>query len=237
VLLHASKTLVLRKFDEDVESILDIEKPCANGERLKLLESLAVLTPRGSAKAREAHGEPLWRPAPTLPFGGIVGRARIVDVITQPGAPPGMRCHLSTRPPTEDCPCRSPWYGGGFALVLADVASELERSLHAFDNACHEALVTGRRDIAAQTLAQALVYAASDEERAIVREVLGVLDAAGLDGVYRVGGMRGGAVLMWRTGDAKRPGAAELRDDGVRALEYAGLRVTMRGCWDFEVRR
>jgi hypothetical protein len=54
-----------------------------------------------------------WRPAPTLPFGGIVGRARIVDVIVGPSHP--------ARPMASALALGGPWYAGGFALVLADV--------------------------------------------------------------------------------------------------------------------
>jgi hypothetical protein len=118
-----------------------------------------------------------------------------------------------------------------------DAAHELERSMLAFDADCHEALIVDRREAAAQTLGQALEGAATDEERALVREVLGALDAAGLGGVYRVACMRGGAVWMWMAGDKKRPGAAALRDEAVAMLRSAGLHAEMVGCWDFEVRR
>jgi hypothetical protein len=107
----------------------------------------------------------------------------------------------------------------------------------AFDDASHDALVADRREAAAQTVAAALVYATTDEERALVREVLGALDEAGLGGIYRVAGMRDGAAWMWLCGDKKRPGAAALRDEAVATLRGAGMRAEMGGCWDFEVRR
>jgi hypothetical protein len=121
--------------------------------------------------------------------------------------------------------------------AVPDAARELERSMLAFDAASHEALVADRREAAAQTLRQALDGAAADEDRALVRDVLGALDAAGLGGVYRVAGTRGGAAWMWMAGDKKRPGAAALRDEAVATLRGAGLRAEMVGCWDFEVRR
>lgn len=86
VLLHARKNRHLGEFDDAVD--------------------FAVL-------GQERRREPLWRPAPTLPLGGIVGRARIVGVQRQ-----GAVCVECEGPTTE---AFSPWYAGGFALVLADV--------------------------------------------------------------------------------------------------------------------
>lgn len=126
VLLHASSRIVLRPtkrdretFGDAVESILEITRPEPGPVRSKLLESFAVLT-TGRAHdpetchARRGCGEPIWRPAPTLPLGGIVGRARIVGAV--------QRGHDHVvKPPPGACVCSSPWYAGGFALALADV--------------------------------------------------------------------------------------------------------------------
>jgi hypothetical protein len=114
-LLHAAKTLVLRDFDEDVDAIIEIVNPRPGEERLKMLGPLAKMhVPlRG-----ERHGEGSWRPAPSLPFGGIVGRARIVDVI-YPGFAFGRVAPASTGERLEEDQGR--WYAGGLALVLADV--------------------------------------------------------------------------------------------------------------------
>lgn len=104
VLLHASKTLVLNEFEDAVDSIIEIEKPCVSDERDDLLDPMA----RWDTKKR------LWRPAPTLPFGGIVGRARIVDVLYKGDDP-------SRSAAKDQATSVSPWWAGGFALVLADV--------------------------------------------------------------------------------------------------------------------
>lgn len=119
ILLHASKSLVLRDFDEEIESILDIVKPEPGPARSKMLDGLAVLTPRSTPKSHPARGctEVLWRPAPTLPLGGIVGRARIVDVVTAST----IDAARGSLPRSTYDATRSPWYGGGFAVVLADV--------------------------------------------------------------------------------------------------------------------
>lgn len=92
VLIHASKTLVVRDFDADVVAVIhatDADPPA----------TLAIWSSR--------RGLARWRPAQTLPLGGIVGRSRILGTIRD-GRP--------------DCPsARSPWYAGGFALVLDNV--------------------------------------------------------------------------------------------------------------------
>lgn len=102
VLLHASKTLKLREFDDAIMSIRSI-LATVHGRSA----GLTPQPPTDLAVWNTARGIPRWRPAPTLAFGGIVGKARILGVISA-GKP--------------DCPsARSPWYDGGFALVLADV--------------------------------------------------------------------------------------------------------------------
>lgn len=101
VLLHASKTLKLGDFDEDVESIRGIITRQQGHEAGMLRQP-----PGDLAVWSTARNVPGWRPAPSLPLGGIVGRAQIVDVM---------------RRSTEARPAELPWYGGGFALVLADV--------------------------------------------------------------------------------------------------------------------
>lgn len=112
VLLHAAKSLVLRDFNEDVESILDIVKPATNGEKWAALDQFAY---RRAPVAGKHRGEYSWRPAPSLPFGGIVGRARIVDIIDLSPAGPARTSRA------HGAQLSSPWYAGGFALVLADV--------------------------------------------------------------------------------------------------------------------
>jgi len=118
-----------------------------------------------------------------------------------------------------------------------DVAAELERSLVAFDEAQHAALLADREDAAAQTLAQALCHATDDDAgAATVHAALGALRAAGLGGVFRVTGTRGDAVALMMGGVAKVR-SSELRDEVIATLERAGLTVERRGCWDVEVRR
>lgn len=139
VLLHASSRVVLRPtkrdpetFGDGVDRILEILKPAPGAERLKLLEPFAFMSVPMTGKH---HGEGLWRPAPTLPFGGIVGRARIVD--TGRVAETGhvwddrhpLRCKLGcggvwgvAYDRNNACPKESPWAAAGaLALVLADV--------------------------------------------------------------------------------------------------------------------
>jgi hypothetical protein len=112
VMLHASKTLVLRPrkgepetFGDAIDSILAIEQ---TRHRRDLLEPMARWDMRRG----------LWRPAPTLPFGGIVGRARIVDVIFS-----GRFFDSRLPEPTSERlgEEQGRWYAGGFALVLTDV--------------------------------------------------------------------------------------------------------------------
>lgn len=107
VLLHASKTLVLREFDEAVDSIQSILETSGgmapSSPTFAAFYDMVRLHPPGDKLGS-------WRPAPTLPLGGIVGRARIVGTVnakTQTSG--GLKAQLS------------PWYAGGFALVLADV--------------------------------------------------------------------------------------------------------------------
>lgn len=112
ILIHASKTLVLRDFDECMDSIINIVNAKPGNERLEMLKPLAYMSVPLRSKH---HGEVTWRPAPTLPIGGIVGRARIVDVVHPGGRIEG---------PISEGPLRSgpdSWYTGGFALVLAEV--------------------------------------------------------------------------------------------------------------------
>lgn len=100
VLIHASKRLVLKDFDADVERIMDI----MGGFSREALTGLVLEGISGK-----------YRPSLSLPFGGIVGRARIVGVVTGPPmTSPRARWRKGT-------PEKSLWYEGGFALVLADV--------------------------------------------------------------------------------------------------------------------
>lgn len=117
-----------------------------------------------------------------------------------------------------------------------DVERELARSLAAFDETAHEALVADQREAAAQTVAQALVYAAEDADRALVRDILAALHAADLHGVYGVFACHDGMASLWMTGPAKTRSTA-LRDEGIAALREAGFEVVLRGSWDITVRR
>src|SRR5690348_13693854 len=98
-----------------------------------------------------------------------------------------------------------------------DAAAELERSLRAFDEAEHEALVADRCEAAAQTLSQALCYAVEETDRALVRDILAALHEAGLHGVYRVFAAHDGLASLWMTGNAKLRSTA-LRDEGISTL-------------------
>lgn len=121
VLLHASSKVVLRPtkrepetFGDAVDGILEIVKPAPGAERLQLLRPMAEMR----VKLHGAqHGEGVWHPAPSLPLGGIVGRAQIVDVIHRERDVDSLE--EIGKPPKDSA--SSPWYAGGFALVLADV--------------------------------------------------------------------------------------------------------------------
>lgn len=112
ILIHASKGCGREEFDDAVDAILDIVHPAPGGGRLEFLSTLAKMhVPLRGVR----HGEGQWRPAPELPFGGIVGRAEVVDVIqvTSSGTPWTSKAHAAE--------LHSPWHTGGFALVLTNV--------------------------------------------------------------------------------------------------------------------
>ncbi len=113
VLLHAAKGCGRGEFDDGIESILSIVRPTPGEERLKFKATLAEMH---VALRGVHHGEGTWRPAPALPFGGIVGRAQIVVVILPGGV---YSSRAAPKDPAESA--ESPWYIGGLALVLADV--------------------------------------------------------------------------------------------------------------------
>lgn len=112
VLLHASKTLVLRDFDEWMDSIINIVNPKPGNERLEMLKPLAYMSVPLRGKH---HGEGTWRPAPTLPLGGIVGRARIDGIIND------SRDFATYAAGVKNGEQQRDWWMGGFALVLTDV--------------------------------------------------------------------------------------------------------------------
>lgn len=127
LLLHASKGIGRGEFDEAVESIIDVVKPQAGNERRAFLASLAKMHVPLRGKH---HGEGTWRPADGLPFGGIVGRARLADVrrTARNGCRWGRdsKCLLCGMSPGETlgglCPKADPWaVPGAVGLILADV--------------------------------------------------------------------------------------------------------------------
>lgn len=122
--------------------------------------------------------------------------------------------------------------------MITNVARDMDRELAAFDAACHEALVAARADAAEQTVADALALAPGDDAAALVRGILRALDEAGLDGVYRVVGMRETSALLWMTSGVGGPKlrSTALRDEGVAALEAAGFEVARVGSWDLSVK-
>lgn len=109
VLLHAANTLVLRDFDDDLIKIRGIL-----GRIRGKLGGINPAPPEELAVWSTARNVPRWRPAPGLPFGGIVGRARIVDVVLC------GEIERGSVPRGWSAAC-APWYTGGFALVLGDV--------------------------------------------------------------------------------------------------------------------
>ncbi len=123
----------------------------------------------------------------------------------------------------------------GFALA-PDEARAMERSMAAFELAAHDALVADQRRVAAQTRAQALVYAVEETDRALVDAILTALERAGVDHVFRVFSVHDGAAWLWMNGNAKVR-SSELRDEAIWVLEAGGFEVVRRGCWDVSVRR
>lgn len=117
ILLHASKGIgTLADFDETVEGILDIVSPppgMGPGQYHAVAHEMAEVRIGGRGWH---HAEGWWAPAPHLARGAIVGRCNVVDVI-DPGSVYPSRCYPSN--PNESA--KSPWYMGGFALILADV--------------------------------------------------------------------------------------------------------------------
>ena len=124
VLIHAAKTMVLRDFDEAVESILDASS--LNDDEIAQLAFT-----RNAETVR-------WRPAPGLHIGGIVGRATIVDVYDQRNAAghrmkadvcagcgfrrPTVQELMAGAPLPFECQEPDPWAARGcIGLVLADV--------------------------------------------------------------------------------------------------------------------
>lgn len=65
-------------------------------------------------------------PTPTLVFGALVGKAKIIDVIM----PGGMRKQLpGERRPKPHALSRDPYYMGGFALVLDEKVEIFEKPI------------------------------------------------------------------------------------------------------------
>lgn len=121
-------------------------------------------------------------------------------------------------------------------MIAPDVARKLERSLAAFDEAEHEALVAHRREASAQRASEALCYAVTGGDRDLVRSIIGALEQAGLGGIFRVFAVHDGRALLWMNGPAKTR-SSELRDEVVRTLRAAGHEVEQRGSWDLSVWR
>lgn len=105
ILIHAAKSVGTRaEFHDAAEGVLEVL-----GDIGPMLEFEKLIVTDGR-----------WKPG-TLHRGGIVGRAEIVDVILDGG-------HSTSRVYPSGRAARrlhelgdSPWYTGGFALVLADV--------------------------------------------------------------------------------------------------------------------
>lgn len=106
VLLHAAKSVGTRDdFNSCMETILGILKPAPGQERLDVVRPMAEMRVGGRGIH---HASGWWSPAPELQRGGIVGRARVVDVINE-GEAFGYGADQER------------WWFGGFALVLDDV--------------------------------------------------------------------------------------------------------------------
>lgn len=109
-LIHAAKTFGTREeFNNAAEACLDAID--------RTLGEDAVLSFRDDSLQREKlRGAPLWVPnEDEMPLGGIVGRARVVDVIKS-----GLDfdLHVAQGKIARD---QRIWWMGGFALVLEDV--------------------------------------------------------------------------------------------------------------------
>jgi hypothetical protein len=121
ILLHAAKGVGTRDaFEDTVDQILDILKPAPGAERLAMLDPVAICRIGGRGRH---HAEGWFAPAPTLKRGGIIGRARIVDV-TQPSAlPRGVHAEVAFENWVRrgGDPSQRRWWFGGFALVLDEV--------------------------------------------------------------------------------------------------------------------
>lgn len=116
ILLHASKGIGTRAaFDSTCEQILNVLPQ--QGERTHRLLPFAQLVPV------KRFSDLLWRPTDKMLRGGIVGRARVVDVIRMGPSDPfehwvtkgaGSATLVARRDQRR-------WWFGGFALVLDDV--------------------------------------------------------------------------------------------------------------------
>jgi len=125
----------------------------------------------------------------------------------------------------------------GAALAFGpDDAAALQRSLDAYDAAAHERLVADAAEASRLAEEAALDLAPTEAGAALVLRALRAIDAAGLAHTYRVIEVKAApAVVLRRRGDAKRPGAAEVRDGVLAALRGAGLRAELFGSWDIDV--
>lgn len=110
VLLHAGKSVgTIDDFDEAAQSVLEVASPGA-ATRFRLEVEMYT-------RGREPKA---WRPG-SLSLGGIVGRANIVGVVLPGGYSTGRVYPSARAAHMRHELADSPWYTGGFALVLADV--------------------------------------------------------------------------------------------------------------------
>ena len=116
ILLHASKGVGTQDdFDETVESILGIVNPppgVGPGSHHDVAHEMAEMRIGGRGRH---HAEGWWAPSPTLARGAIVGRCRVIGVVTSEA---DFDRYVGSY---YAAPRQRRWWFGGFALLLADV--------------------------------------------------------------------------------------------------------------------
>ncbi len=116
--IHASKGYgSATEFDEACETIADVLSQTGRGDVWKrfVAKCLETITDRS--------GNSMWAPAPTLPRGGVIGRANVVGVVKREPITlfnqSGFRA-LTTVGIRDLTDVEKRWHFGAFALVLAD---------------------------------------------------------------------------------------------------------------------
>ena|ERR1700734_2906 len=129
-LLHAAQRYRRVAFDETVEAILDVLNPAPGPARLAVLARFAVTE---VALRGRHHGEGIFVPAPAMPFGALVGTAKLAALVqTLPGGcrvplfsgmvPPCPLCGETRLRGALTCPKADPWaQRGAVGLVLDEV--------------------------------------------------------------------------------------------------------------------